>query len=127
MVGANCLLYLNQSSPAFGISLNSISESTTHFPLRSQGSICLSMDCSQATFISGEQLVVSLRGGEIYVLTLVPDGMRGIRNILFEKAAAGILASCVSAVMCECCDVCVHAFQTAIQMLKCFSSLPPFV
>ena len=63
------------------------------------------MDCSQANFISGEQLVVSLRGGEIYVLTLVPDGMRGIRNILFEKAAAGVLASCVSAVMCECCDV----------------------
>ena len=71
MVGANCLLYLNQSSPAFGISLNSISESTTHFPLRSQGSICLSMDCSQATFISGEQLVVSLRGGEIYVLLFI--------------------------------------------------------
>lgn len=30
------------------------------------------------------------------MLTLVTDGMRGVRNILFEKAAAGVLASCVS-------------------------------
>ena len=30
-----------------------------------------------------------------YLLTLVPDGMRGIRNILFEKAAAAVLTSCV--------------------------------
>ena len=102
IVGANCLLYLNQSSPAVGISLNSLSESTTQFPLRTQGSLSLSMDCSYMVFISKEQLVVSLRGGEIYVLNLIPDGMRGIRNILFEKAAAGVLASCVSAV-CECC------------------------
>jgi len=95
IVGANCLLYLNQSSPAVGISLNSLSESTTQFPLRTQGSLSLSMDCSHMVFISKEQLVVSLRGGEIYVLNLIPDGMRGIRNILFEKAAAGVLASCI--------------------------------
>lgn len=31
-----------------------------------------------------------------YLLTLVPDGMRGVRNILFEKAAAAVLTSCVS-------------------------------
>ena len=30
-----------------------------------------------------------------YLLTLVPDGMRGIKNIFFEKAAAAVLASCV--------------------------------
>jgi len=58
-------------------------------------------------FISKEQLVVSLRGGEIYVLNLIPDGMRGIRNILFEKAAAGVLASCVSAVCVSVKAVCV--------------------
>ena len=42
------------------------------------------------------QVVISLRGGEIYILTLVPDGMRGIKNVLFEKTAAAVLASCVS-------------------------------
>ena len=36
-----------------------------------------------------------------YVLTLVTDGMRGVRNILFEKAAAGVLASCVSELMSQ--------------------------
>ena len=41
-------------------------------------------------------MVVSLKGGDIYILTLVPDGMRGIRNIIFEKAASGVITSCVS-------------------------------
>ena len=58
------------------------------------------MDCSQAAFVSKEQVVLALRGGEIYVLTLVPEGMRGLKNILFEKAAAGVLPSCVSWCVC---------------------------
>ena len=95
--GANTLIYLNQSSQAMGFSLNNMTETTTNFQLRvPPGNLAISMDCSQATFVSKEQLLVALRGGEIYVLTLVPEGMRGLKNILFEKAAAGVLPSCVS-------------------------------
>ncbi len=95
--GANTLIYMNQSSPAVGFSLNNMTETTTNFQLRQPpGNLAISMDCSQATFVSMEQLVVALRVGEIYVLTLVPDGMRGLKNVLFEKAAAGVLPSCVS-------------------------------
>ena len=97
MFGANTLLYMNQSSPSLGFSLNCLTDTTTNFQLRqSPQNLAIAMDCSHAAFVSKEQIVVSLRTGEIYVLTLVPDGLRGIKNILFEKAAAGVLPSCVS-------------------------------
>jgi cleavage and polyadenylation specificity factor subunit 1 len=95
--GANTLIYMNQSSSSLGFSLNCLTDTTTNFQLRQPThSLAISMDCSQAAFVSNEQLVVALRGGEIYVLTLVPDGLRGLKNILFEKAAAGVIPSCVS-------------------------------
>ena len=96
MFGANTLIYMNQSSPSLGISLNYFTETTTNFQLRPlPGNLAVSMDCSHAVFVSAEQAAVALRGGEIYILTLVPEG-RGLKNILFEKAAAGVLPSCVS-------------------------------
>lgn len=101
MFGANALIYMNQSSPSMGFSLNSMTDTTTNFQLRQPpGHLAISMDCSQAAFVSKEQVVVALRGGEIYVLTLVPEGMRGLKNILFEKAAAAVLPSCVSGEIC---------------------------
>ena len=106
-MGANCLLYLNQSTPTLGVSLNSLTETTTAFPLRHQSPLPLSLDCSQAAVLSEDQAVVLLKGGEIFVLTLLRDGMRGVRNILFEKAAAGVLASCVSLCCVEGVRACV--------------------
>ena len=80
-----------------GYSLNSLSEASTNFQLRSASPpLAIAMDCSHAVFVSKEQVVVSLRSGEIYILTLVPEGIRGVKNILFEKAAAAVLPSCVS-------------------------------
>ena len=97
VIGANTLIYLNQSSPSVGIALNSLAEPHSAYQLRDPPtSLAISMDCSRSCFISPEQVVTSLRGGEIYILTLVPDGMRGIKNVLFEKTAAAVLASCVS-------------------------------
>ena len=65
-MGANSILYLNQSSPTVGLSLNSLSDVSTNFPLRNPpGSVAVTMDCSHATFITPEQLVVSLKGGEM--------------------------------------------------------------
>ena len=66
LLGANCILYLNQSSPTIGMSLNSISDVSTNFPLRNPaGSVAITMDCSHAVFLTPEQLVVSLKGGEM--------------------------------------------------------------
>ncbi|XP_044171683.1 cleavage and polyadenylation specificity factor subunit 1-like [Acropora muricata] len=96
----NSLLYLNQSVPPYGVSLNSIADNSTDFPLRPQEGVVITLDGAQAAFISSDKLVFSLKGGEIYVVTLVADGVRSVRNFNFDKAAASVLTSCV----CECGD-----------------------
>ncbi|KAK2887249.1 hypothetical protein QQF64_013731 [Cirrhinus molitorella] len=92
----NSLLYLNQSVPPFGVSLNSQTNGTTAFPLRSQEEVKITLDCSQASFISSDKVVISLKGGEIYVLTLITDGMRSVRAFHFDKAAASVLTTCMT-------------------------------
>ncbi len=96
IIGANTLLYMNQSTPTVGVALNSYTETSTNFALRLQSPAPLSMDCSSAVFIDGERLMATVRNGDIYLITLIPDGMKGVRNIVMEKTAAGVLASCVS-------------------------------
>ena len=96
IVGANTLLYMNQSTSTVGMALNSHTENSTSFALRLQSPAPLSMDCSSAVFIDGERLVATVRNGDIYLITLIPDGMKGVRNIVMEKTAVGVLASCVS-------------------------------
>ncbi|KAK1331791.1 hypothetical protein QTO34_007467 [Cnephaeus nilssonii] len=89
----NSLLYLNQSVPPYGVALNSLTSGTTAFPLRTQEGVRITLDCAQAAFISYDKMVISLKGGEIYVLTLITDGMRSVRAFHFDKAAASVLTS----------------------------------
>lgn len=96
----NSLLYLNQSVPPYGVSLNSVAATCTAFPLRIQEGVRIMLDCSQAAFISCDKLVLSLKGGELYVLTLMVDGMRSVRSFNFDKSAASVLTTC----MCVCND-----------------------
>ncbi|XP_033987005.1 cleavage and polyadenylation specificity factor subunit 1-like [Trematomus bernacchii] len=91
----NSLLYLNQSVPPYGVSLNSQTNGTTAFPLRVQEEVKISLDCSQSDFIAYDKMVISLKGGEIYVLTLITDGMRSVRAFHFDKAAASVLTTCM--------------------------------
>lgn len=66
LMGANSILYMNQSSPTVGMSLNSISDISTNFPLRNPaGNVAITMDCSHSVFITPEQLVVTLQRGEM--------------------------------------------------------------
>lgn len=53
------------------------------------------MDCAQIAFIATDKLVLSLRGGELFVLTLCADSLRYVRNFHFSKAASSVLTSCV--------------------------------
>uniref|UniRef100_A0A8C1PX61 Cleavage and polyadenylation specificity factor subunit 1 n=1 Tax=Cyprinus carpio TaxID=7962 RepID=A0A8C1PX61_CYPCA len=69
---------------------------TTAFPLRPQEEVKITLDCSQASFITSDKMVISLKGGEIYVLTLITDGMRSVRAFHFDKAAASVLSTCMT-------------------------------
>lgn len=61
-----------------------------------QDGVIISLDAAQIAFIDPEKLVLSLKGGELYVLTLCADSMRSVRNFHFSKAASSVLTSCVS-------------------------------
>ncbi|XP_071482088.1 cleavage and polyadenylation specificity factor subunit 1-like [Diadema antillarum] len=95
IMAVNSLLYLNQSIPPYGVALNSLTDWSSAFPLKTQEGVKLSLDCTQATFISYDRLALSLKDGEIYVLTLLVDGMRSVRGFHLDKAAASVLTTCI--------------------------------
>lgn len=91
----NAIIYLNQSVPPYGVSLNSSADHSTSFPLKPQDGVRISLDAANIAFIDVDKLVVSLRSGELYVVTLCVDSMRTVRNFHFHKAAASVLTSCM--------------------------------
>ncbi|KAF6215178.1 hypothetical protein GE061_009929, partial [Apolygus lucorum] len=99
VISHNALIYLNQSVPPYGVSLNSITEVSTGFPLKVQEGLKMSLEGVQVCFLALDRLVMSLKGGELYVLTLMADSMRSIRNFHFQKAAASVLTT--SMALCE--------------------------
>ncbi|XP_020283303.1 cleavage and polyadenylation specificity factor subunit 1 [Pseudomyrmex gracilis] len=99
IMAVNSLIYLNQSIPPYGVSLNSLADASTNFPLKPQEGVKVSLEGAQVAFISSDRLVISLKSGELYVLSLFADSMRSVRGFHFDKAAASVLTSCVC--MCE--------------------------
>lgn len=61
-----------------------------------QEGVKMSLEGAQVAFISVDRLVISLKSGELYVLSLFADSMRSVRGFHFDKAAASVLTSCVS-------------------------------
>ncbi|XP_075169737.1 cleavage and polyadenylation specificity factor subunit 1 [Haematobia irritans] len=98
VTSVNAIIYLNQSVPPYGVSLNSSADHSTNFPLKPQDGVRISLDAANIAFIDVDKLVVSLRTGDLYVVTLCVDSMRTVRNFHFHKAAASVLTSC----MCVC-------------------------
>ncbi|XP_034934002.1 cleavage and polyadenylation specificity factor subunit 1 [Chelonus insularis] len=99
IMAVNSLIYLNQSIPPYGVALNSLTDTSTNFPLKAQEGAKMSLEGSQVAFISSDRLVISLKTGELYVLSLFADSMRSVRGFHFDKAAASVLTSCVC--LCE--------------------------
>ncbi|XP_037085613.1 cleavage and polyadenylation specificity factor subunit 1-like [Pollicipes pollicipes] len=96
VMATNSLLYLNQSVPTYGVSLNTMTETSSRFPLKTLDSVKMTLDCAHSVFVTPDQLVVSLRTGELYVVTLVADSMRSVRDFNFERAASSVLTTCMT-------------------------------
>ncbi len=73
LFGVNSLIYINQSVPSYGISLNSIAKIASNYPFKSVENARITLDSSQAVFIASDRLVLSLKGGEIYIVTMLTD------------------------------------------------------
>ena len=93
----NSLFYLNQGIPMYGVSLNTTGDKdvTTNILLKKQEGVKISLDCAVADFLSPEQMVISLKGGELYVLSLLVDSLRSVKGFHLDKAAASVLTTCL--------------------------------
>lgn len=99
IISVNALLYLNQSVPPYGVSLNSFTDVSTAFPLKQQPGVRIGLDACRCEFLADDRIVFCLKNGEIFVLTLFTDGMRSICKFIFNQAASSVLTSCLT--MCE--------------------------
>ncbi|CAK1589446.1 unnamed protein product [Parnassius mnemosyne] len=95
ILAVNSLIYLNQSVPPYGVSLNSIATHTTNFPLRIQEGVCVTLDGAHVAALGECRLALALRGGQLYVLTLLSDSVRSVRSFHLDRAAASVLTSCM--------------------------------
>merc|ERR1719239_53629 len=93
----NSLFYLNQGIPIYGVSLNATGDKdvTTDILIRPLEGVKISLDCAVADFLSPEQMVISLKGGELYVLSLLVDSLRSVKGFHLDKAAASVLTTCL--------------------------------
>ena len=94
----NSLFYLNQGIPIYGVSLNATGDKdvTTDILIRPLEGVKVSLDCAVAEFLSPDQLVISLKGGELYVLSLLVDSLRAVKGFHMDKAAASVLTTSIS-------------------------------
>ncbi|CAH2098493.1 unnamed protein product [Euphydryas editha] len=95
IMAVNSLIYLNQSVPPYGVSLNSIATHTTNFPLRIQEGVCVTLDGARVAALGETRMALALRGGQLYVLTLLSDSVRSVRSFHLDRAAASVLTSCM--------------------------------
>ncbi len=97
LFATNSLIYVNQSVPSYGVSLNSIAKLTSNYPLKNMDHIKVALDSCQAAFIAPDRLLISLKGGEIYIVTLLTDSesLRTIRSFNIEKGPGSVIASSI--------------------------------
>ncbi|RVE41312.1 hypothetical protein evm_014035 [Chilo suppressalis] len=96
IMAVNSLIYLNQSVPPYGVSLNSVATHTTNFPLRIQEGVCITLDGSCVAALGAGRFALSLKGGQLYVLTLLSDSVRSVRSFHLDRAAASVLTTTIT-------------------------------
>ena len=97
LFGVNSLIYINQSVPSYGVSLNSIAKLTSNYPFKNMENTKITLDSCQAAFIAHDRLLISLKGGEIYIITLLTDteSLRTIRSFNIDKGPGSVIASSI--------------------------------
>lgn len=61
-----------------------------------QEGVCITLDGARVAALGEARLALALRGGQLYVLTLLSDSVRSVRSFHLDRAAASVLTSCVS-------------------------------
>ncbi|KPJ17990.1 Cleavage and polyadenylation specificity factor subunit 1 [Papilio machaon] len=64
-------------------------------PLGIQEGVCITLDGARVAALGESRLALALRGGQLYVLTLLSDSVRSVRSFHLDRAAASVLTSCM--------------------------------
>ena len=93
--GANVLIYLNQSIPAYGVMTNSLAKGTTDFLLTPAFDEKIVFDACRLCLLESDKVAVILKTGDIHIITLLTDEMRAVKSFNFQKAATSVLTCCI--------------------------------
>ncbi|KNC84697.1 hypothetical protein SARC_03102 [Sphaeroforma arctica JP610] len=94
LLGTNSMVYLNQSTPAYGVSLNSNMDGCTKFPLVPQPDAVLALNDSVSVFLDESRMFLSTANGSIYSVVLKIDG-RNVIGFAIQKAGASVIPACI--------------------------------
>lgn len=94
----NSLIYINQSVPSYGVSLNSMAKQASSYPFKSMEYARITLDHSQAVFVAPDRMIVSLKGGELCLLTMLTDteSSRSVRSFGIEKGPSSVVANTIT-------------------------------
>ncbi|CAF4734805.1 unnamed protein product [Rotaria sp. Silwood1] len=98
VLATNSIIYLNQSIPAYGVALNTLTRDSTKYPLRPLYDLKIALDLAEAIFISNDKVLISIKTGDIYLLTLHTDTMRTMKEFTFDRIGSTVLCNC----LCKC-------------------------
>ena len=96
VLATNSIIYLNQSIPAYGVALNTLTRDSTKYPLRPLYDLKIALDLAEAIFISNDKVLISIKTGDVYLLTLHTDTMRTMKEFTFDRIGSTVLCSSVS-------------------------------
>jgi hypothetical protein len=85
LFGINEIVYLNQSIPPCGISLNSNADEFSKFPLNNCRDLRITLDACAFQAISSSEIFVVLRTGSLFHLTLDIDPSNAVRGLVMRK------------------------------------------
>ncbi|VDM61228.1 unnamed protein product [Angiostrongylus costaricensis] len=96
VVGSNEVIYLNQSVPPCGISLNSCYDNFTKFPLKDLKHMSMTLDAGAAEWIGDNRIALGTLSGRLFILTLVTDSSETVRSLTMEHVFDTSIAYCMS-------------------------------
>lgn len=73
VVGANQVIYLNQSVPPCGVSFNSCTDAFTKFPLKDRKELSIVLDASESAVINPSKISLCTREGKMILVDLETD------------------------------------------------------
>ncbi|KAF9586527.1 Cleavage and polyadenylation specificity factor subunit 1 [Lunasporangiospora selenospora] len=93
VVSANALIHLDQGSTGMGVGVNGYVPVVTEFPLADQYGFEMALEGSEHVFLAPDQLLFTLRTGDMYVVQLQQEG-RSLSGFRIEKAGRSMHVSC---------------------------------